>query len=156
MKPLTYPEIAATVLAEIRAIYPTGRKPDPEITEAWARVIARAHLQVPAAVWREAVTVWSVSNSEPPAPHDMIDAAKQVIAQWETIPERREQLNEFRRQVLQAKFGDAYGAHDALQGAEQKELTSGQDRVSWRELKAGIARRSGGAQAAGTKHVRSR
>ncbi|WP_066584035.1 hypothetical protein [Corynebacterium provencense] len=92
MNPLTYEQIAAAVLAEIRAIYPTGRKPDPDITTAWARVLERGHMMLPAAVWRDAVITWSVSHSDPPTPHDLITAARQVVAQWEADPARRRDL----------------------------------------------------------------
>lgn len=139
MNALTYPQIAATVLGEIRAIYPTGRKPDPDIADAWARVIARSHVNLPAAVWREAVTTWAVSHSEPPTPHDLVTAARQVAAQWESDPTMRLQLDEFRREVLAAKFGPDYGAEHAgrVKQVETKALAG-----RWRKIRAELQQRT--------------
>lgn len=137
MNALTYPQIAATVLAEIRAIYPTGRKQDPDITEAWARVLARSHMNLPATVWREAVTTWSVSHPEPPTPHDLIATAKQVAAQWEG-----DQLTEYRQAQLAAKFGPAYGAEHS--GHVHRDATPPRKAVDkrWREIRAELQQRT--------------
>ncbi|MGP9611416.1 hypothetical protein ACT3TD_13810 [Corynebacterium sp. AOP36-E1-14] len=139
---LTYPKIAAVILAEVRAIYPNGRKPDPEITESWARALQRSRRVYPAMVWREAVTVWSISHSEVPTPHDIITAAGQVVDQWQLDPERKRQLEEFRAQRLEAKFGAGYGARESLPAGERGELESSVSRRSWRELRAEIGRRA--------------
>lgn len=103
MTQLTYTDVAATILAEIRAIYPTGRKPDPDITAAWALVLERSHLMLPASVWREALTIWAVSHPEPPTPHDLITAAKQVVGAWECDPKRKIELDVYRTERLRAK-----------------------------------------------------
>lgn len=146
MKPLTYPEIAATVLSEARAIYPTAMKPDPATVDAWARILARSHLQVPATVWREAVTTWAVSHGDPPTPHDLVATAKQVIAQWDADPERKAALAAHRQRALEAKFGAEYGAQYAGQVAPANgdaiEPPRKQDRTRWAELKTEISARA--------------
>ncbi|WP_420100157.1 hypothetical protein [Corynebacterium sp.] len=146
MKPLTYPEIAATVLSEARAIYPTAMKPDPATVDAWARIFARSHLQVPATVWREAVTTWAVSHGDPPTPHDLVATAKQVIAQWEAHPEHKQALAAHRRRVLEAKFGAGYGAQHAGQvdqtTGDALEAPRQQTRTRWAEVKAEISARA--------------
>lgn len=146
MSQLTYQQVAATVLAEIRAIFPTGMKPDEATVEAWARVIGRSHLQVPAALWREAVTTWAVSHSDPPSPHDLVATGKQVIAQWEADPSMRQRLNEFRQERLASKFGAGYGAEHAGQidaeGQGAIEPPREQTRQRWAELKAEIRTRA--------------
>lgn len=144
MSALSYEQIAAAVLAEVRAIYPNARKPDPGITEAWARVIARSHQQLPASVWREAVTLWSVSHRDPPSPHDLIDSVKQVVGQWNNDPVKKEQLAEFRARRIDARLGSRHGAMDALEGVRrvQGEITSGGDEQPWRETRAEIVRRA--------------
>ncbi|MGP9619863.1 hypothetical protein [Corynebacterium sp. AOP34-BR1-29] len=143
MNPLTYEDVAETVLSEVRAIYPTGRKPDPAITEAWARIFARSHLQVPATVWREAVTTWAVSHGDPPTPHDLVTAAKQVIAQWEAHPEHKQALAEHRQAVLEAKFGAGYGAQhsNAICGPEAPDPSPGEGKRSFDRLRAELARK---------------
>lgn len=143
MTALSYEEVAAAILAEVRAIYSNGRKPDPDITNAWARVISRAHLQLPATLWREAVTLWSVSHSDPPSPHDVIDAAKQVVGQWESDPVKKDQLEEFRCRKLDAKFGDRHGAMEDLESKrrDQGGITSGDYRLALENVKSGVARR---------------
>lgn len=121
MSAFTWTDIAAMILREIRNTYSNGRKPDDEITQTWARTLERSRSVYPANVWREAVTVWAVSHSDPPSPHDVITAARQVVGQWEGDPQMREKLNEFRRQRLAArmsgrlKSGRDYGAQEALQ-----------------------------------------
>lgn len=117
MNAVSYSEIAAVALAEVRAIYPNGRRPDPAITEAWARTIERSRRVWPAAVWREAVTAWAVSNSEPPTPADLIAAAGQVVSRWEADPATKARLNDFRRDRLRSAFGDSWGADFYGQGA---------------------------------------
>jgi hypothetical protein len=139
MSALTYHDIASVVLQEIRNTYANGRKPDENITRSWAEAFERARRVYPAAVWREAVTVWAVSNSDPPTPHDIITAAGQVVDQWDLIPERKRQLEEFRTQRLEAKFGPRYGARESLQAQEQDAIESGGPRLGWRELKARVA-----------------
>lgn len=143
MKPLTYPEIAATVLSEARAIYPTAMKPDPATVDAWARIFARSHLQVPATVWRESVTTWAVSHGDPPTPHDLVVTAKQVIAQWEAHPEHKQALAAHRKQVLQAKFGDGYGAEhsNAICGPETPGPTPREGKRAFDALRAKLARK---------------
>lgn len=144
---LTWKDVAGVILREIRATYSNGRKPDDEITEAWARTLARSRRVYPATVWREAVTVWAVSHSDPPSPHDIITAAGQVVDQWELIPEHRAELNAFRQDRLAAKFGPDYGAHDAGQlesESGRRELTAKRSETdqNWRELRAGIKARA--------------
>lgn len=141
MKPLTYPEIAATVLSEARAIYPTAMKPDPATVDAWARIFARSHLQVPATVWREAVTTWAVSHGDPPTPHDLVTAAKQVIAQWEAHPEHKQALAEHRQAVLEAKFGAGYGAQhsNAICGPETPDPSPGDGKAAFDRLRGQLA-----------------
>lgn len=143
MKPLTYPEIAATVLAESRAIYPTAMKPDEDTVTAWARVLSRSHLQVPATVWREAVTTWAVSHGDPPTPHDLVATAKQVIAQWDADPERKAALAAHRQRALEAKFGTGYGAEhsNAICGPETPDPSPGGGKRSFDALRAELARK---------------
>lgn len=147
MSGLTWKDVAGVILKEIRATYSNGRKPDDEITEAWARTLARSRRVYPATVWREAVTVWAVSHSDPPSPHDIITAAGQVVDQWELIPERRSELNGFRQERLAAKFGPGYGAHESGQleyDSKQRELPGKRSDMdqNWRELRAGIKARA--------------
>ncbi|WP_010120187.1 hypothetical protein [Corynebacterium nuruki] len=115
MSSFTWTDIASMILIEVRNTYSNGRKPDDSITESWARALERSKCVYPATAWREAVTAWASTHSDPPTPHDIIVTAKLVVAHWETIPEQRDHLNDFRRQRLAAKFGSAYGAHESLQ-----------------------------------------
>ncbi|MGP9758885.1 hypothetical protein [Corynebacterium sp. AOP12-C2-36] len=142
MSALTYHDIASVVLQEVRNTYSNGRKPDEDITRSWAAAFERARRVYPAMVWREAVTVWAVSNSDPPSPHDVITAAGQVVDQWQLDPERKRQLEEFRAQRLEAKFGAGYGARESLPAGERGELESSGSPRSWRELRAEIGRRA--------------
>ena len=103
MSQLTWTDIAATILTDMRGMYPNARKPDPTITQAWATALARSRRTYPAAVWREAVTVWAVSHSEPPTPHDVIVSAGQVIDAWQSDPRRAKELESFRNANLRAR-----------------------------------------------------
>lgn len=162
MNPLTYEQIAAAVLAEIRAIYPTGRKPDPDITTAWARVLERGHMMLPAAVWRDAVITWSVSNSEPPTPHDLITAARQVVAQWETDPARCAELAAWRASRIAAKetAGELPPGTVPWGHTTGRELTTGRSEdtaARWEQIKAGVAARARSrAKAREEEHARVR
>ena len=161
MNPLTYADIAAAVLAEIRAIYPTGRKPDPDITEAWARVLERGHMMLPAAVWRDAVITWSVSNSEPPTPHDLITAARQVVAQWEIDPDRCAELEAWRAsRIVERETAGELPPGTTPDPATGRALTAGpgEDTAArWAQLRAGIAERAKArAKAREEEHARVR
>ena len=91
MNPLTYEDMAETVLLQGSTIYPTGRKPDPDITEAWARIFAP--LPPPAGPRHGVGAKRSPPGPCPTAirrPRRPVATAKQVIAQWEAHPEHKQ------------------------------------------------------------------
>ena len=161
MSQLTWTDIAATILADMRGIYPNARKPDPAIAQAWATALARSRRTYPAAAWREAVTVWAVSHSEPPTPHDIIVSAGQVIDAWQSDPRRSKELESFRNANLRAR--EARGELPA--GTAPESPSDGQPvpietmgkhaagRKAWENLRAEIRRRRE-AEAAAEKAAR--
>ncbi|WP_130841604.1 hypothetical protein [Corynebacterium neomassiliense] len=162
MSQLTWTDIAATILADMRGMYPNARKPDPAITQAWATALARSRRTYPAAVWREAVTVWAVSHSEPPTPHDIIVSAGQVIDGWQSDPRRSAELETFRNANLRAReargelpVGTAPespsdGQPVAIEEAMGKHAVG---RKAWENLRAELRRRRE-AEAAAEKAAR--
>lgn len=162
MSQLTWTDIAATILADMRGMYPNARKPDPAITQAWATAMARSRRTYPAAVWREAVTVWAVSHSEPPTPHDIIVSAGQVIDAWQSDPRRSVELESFRNANLRAR--EARG--ELPVGTAPESPSDGQPvaieargkhdagRKAWENLRAELRRRRE-AEAAAEKAARS-
>lgn len=139
MSQLTWTDIAATILTDMRGMYPNARKPDPAIAQAWATALARSRRTYPAAAWREAVTVWAVSHSEPPTPHDIIVSAGQVIDAWQSDPRRSVELESFRNANLRARE-----ARGELPVGTAPESPSDGQRVG---IEAGL----GGKHAAGRK-----
>ena len=161
MSHLTWTDIAATILADMRGMYPNARKPDPAITQAWATALARSRRTYPAAAWREAVTVWAVSHSEPPTPHDIIVSAGQVIDAWQSDPRRSKELESFRNANLRAR--EARG--ELPVGTAPESPSDGQPvpietlgkhdagRKAWENLRAELRRRRE-AEAAAEKAAR--
>lgn len=161
MSQLTWTDIAATILADMRGMYPNARKPDPAITQAWATALARSRRTYPAAVWREAVTVWAVSHSEPPTPHDVIVSAGQVIDAWQSDPRRSVELESFRNANLRAReargelpVGTApESPSDGQPEAIEARCKHDAGRKAWENLRAELRRRRE-AEAAAEKAAR--
>lgn len=113
------PRIAAEILNLGKKLAPDRfPKPDPTITQAWATALNREY---PARLWAEAVYLWATHRVEDKmcTPRDMLQAAHDTVARWETNPEDKQELEEFRTQRLHTKYkqmlGDRY-TPDAVPG----------------------------------------
>lgn len=137
------PHIAAEILNLGKKLAPDRfPKPDPEITQAWATALNREY---PTRLWAEAVYLWATQRVQDKmcTPRDMLNAAADTVRRWESNPEDKRELEEFRTQRLHAKYkqmlGDRY-TPDAVPGTPPQPheiTTTGPD---FQALKARLAR----------------
>lgn len=137
------PHIAAEILNLGKKLAPDRfPKPNPEITQAWATALNREY---PTRLWAETVYLWATHRVQDKmcTPRDMLNAAADTVRRWESNPEDKRELEEFRTQRLHAKYkqmlGDRY-TPDAVPGAPPQPheiTTTGPD---FQALKARLAR----------------
>ena len=111
-------ELAGNVLSYGKAVAP-DRFPQPskETLVVWADVLGS--MSFPPGVWPEAVRLWAseLAGERMCTPRDLKQAAKAVIARWESVPERKVVLAQHRearrvqrdRELSEGRFGEVRG-----------------------------------------------
>lgn len=126
MTPEEKRELAANVLARGKTLAPDRfPQPSPDIIEAWGRVLGSINL--PALVWAEAVDLWALElvGSRMATPRELKDAARTVIARWESDPVRAPQLRAHReRLTLERDRQLAEGTFAEIRGYTPKQIMS--------------------------------
>lgn len=98
MTPQDATQLAAHILQRGKTLTPDRfPKPSPTTTQAWGQILAKQPF--PLDVWPEAVDYWAANlvADRMATPHDLIQAARAVMARWETQPEHREALKAHRQ-----------------------------------------------------------
>lgn len=77
--------------------------PSPDVKDAWAMALNR---ELPPRVWRDAVLVWATElvGDRMCTPKDILHAAQIAVQRWESTPEGKAELEEFRAVRLEAKY----------------------------------------------------
>ena len=90
-------ELAAHILAKGKRLAPDRfPQPGPETAEVWAEALSE--LDFPAALWSEAVVLWSTKlvGDRMVTPRDLIGAAYTIRDRWEGDPDKAAVLDELR------------------------------------------------------------
>lgn len=111
-------ELAGNVITYGKAVAP-DRFPVPteQVLAVWADVLGS--MNFPPGVWPEAVRLWAseLAGERMCTPRDLKQAAKAVIARWESDPERKAVLAQHRearrvqrdRELSEGRFGEVRG-----------------------------------------------
>ncbi|AIL96392.1 hypothetical protein [Corynebacterium ureicelerivorans] len=111
-------ELAGNVITYGKALAPDRfPRPTEQVVAVWADVLGS--ISVPKGVWPEAVRVWAVeiAGERMCTPRELKQAARAVLARWESEPVKRELLAAHRearrvqrdRELSEGRFGEVRG-----------------------------------------------
>lgn len=110
--------LAGNVIGYGKALAPDRFPAPSELTlVAWADVLGS--INVPEAVWPEAVRLWAteLAGERMVTPRDLLKAARVVLSRWESDPVRGEELRAFREARREARDRElAAGTYAASRG----------------------------------------
>ncbi|WP_414121895.1 hypothetical protein [Corynebacterium nuruki] len=98
--------LAGQILNRGRNLVPARfPRPSREVVEAWAGILAHYGSTYPSQVWPAAVDRYAAKtvNDTQVTPRDILDSAREVIAQWEGDPEKRAALDGTRAAIRAAR-----------------------------------------------------